>query len=526
MKKVLSLITVFTFMLSMAGCTSDYMEERVTLLETENETLKTENETLKTENETLTESNTELLSAKVLLETTNQTLLTEKEALTTQKATLETSITDLQGQLAEAKSDDRIALETEIAALQLSLDTVNAELEATFDGAIALKTESTITVLPFRNSDDLSLFDLIDNSELTLEYSTSEYGHMITEIGTVQATMFKWVSLLINGESAMAGVDSLEYTNGDIIEFTEETITWNSTFIATFNLETAFSSLEFTTTQGETFYIAIEDLPEGFSASSLIIGSTYQITGMSEVGSKGWGCSNCVIPTAVVATYTTDFTELYDLEIGEEVFLQFTLTEVSAGWQWGQEIKAKDENELLSKDVTSHLLNPFDSGYLFYTMPTELDLEVDKTYVAKFTFDLYPPNSKGQLGLSGIDADGNIDYSTVEFYELDDLGAIVRSVVTYVDDSAPVVTDCSGFTAVRDEMNTGDQCIITFTVTSISWDTPQATDALGVASTDIMGYMFDPSWTGTEVGKTYTVTIEKLANGQIKLIGDLTEAVS
>jgi len=525
MKKIATLFLSLTLVFMMAGCTSDYMEDRLTTLEEQVTTLEEENTTLKETNQELLDTNAALNAAKLALEDAKSALENDKVTLTTSKTALEGQIAQLQTDLENAKSDNQTELESQIATLQTELTEIEKDLAASYDGAFALKLGSDITIFSFKNSDEKSLFDIIDSSEIALEYTDSSYGHMITLIGNQEADLFHWISLLKNGESAMVGVDELTFVDGDIIEFKEKTITWETTFNAEFKGDGGFDNLQFLSETGQTFYIDEINLPSEMTIESFIEGSDYKITGLSEVGSKGYGCSNCVIPSAIEATYIKDFTELYTLEAGTEIMLQFTVTELSAGWVWGNEVKASDSNGLLSKDVTANLQNPFSTGYLFYTFPSNIELEVGKTYVAKLTFDLFPPNSKAQLGFAGTDIDGNIDYNTVEIYELDSSGNIVKSAVKSSDTPSEMKV-CTGFNDIKDNMTTGDQCEVTFTVTSISYGTPMATDILGVPSTDILGYFFDASWDSAEVDKTYTVIVEKQANGQIKLIGDLIETTS
>lgn len=521
MRRITALFLSLVLILGMAGCTSTYMDERLVSLE---EQVKQ----LQTEKETLTLSQSELEVANELLENANEDYEISQNELLSSKSTLEARITELEAELETTTTERETALQNELTALQDELDEVDAKLEGSFDGAFILKLGNDLEVVNFKTSSELSLFEVIETLDITLEYDDTSFGHMITAIGTLEVDLFKWISLYKNGESSMVGVDDITYINGDIIEFKELTVTWESTFNAVYNGDGGFDNSSFTALTGETFYISNADLPEGFTTTDLIEGSEYVITGLSEVGSKGYGCSNCVIPSNIEMTYVDDFTELYDLEAGSEVFLKFTVTELSAGWIWGNEVKASDANGLLSKDITGNLLNPYSSGYLFYTFPESINLVIGETYVAKLAFDLFPPNSKAQLGFAGTDIDGNVDLDTVEIYLLDSNGDIVESAVTTPDTpEIPVVPEgVKSFHYFRDEMNTGDQCQVEFTVTSISWGTPQATDSFGNPSTDVIAYLFDMTWSGAELDKTYIATVEKLANGQISLVGELVEVIN
>lgn len=522
MKKTLQLLTVLFLAFMVTGCSSDYMEERLISLEQDNKTLLEEKQTLETEKSALETTNDELVDAVALLETIKTELNDERTTMQTNIVTLEASITALETELLSAKSDDRILLETEISDLKVKISALNAAYDETYDGAILLVTGNTNTILPFRIRDNLSLFDLLDKSDLDMLYENSEYGHFINTIGTIESDIFHWVSMKLNGEAATSGVDTLIYKNGDIIEFNEVTIDWDTDFILTFDSISPFGSYHFKTTDDESVFISENDFSEEYT---FLQGASYSISGMSEVGSKGWGwgCSNCIIPTTITPLFVSDFTEIYDLENGEEVFLEFTITELSSGALWGQEMFAEDSNGLLSKDITELLTSPYSSGYLFYTMATELDLVVGEKYVAKFTFDLYPPNSKGQLGLAGIDSYGVIDYSTVEFYRINENSEIIESIVTFVDTTPSPIGTCSGFSDILNNKTTGDQCQITFTVSNITWGTPSGIDLLGVNSNDLMSFMFDSSWGDAVLNTSYTVMVEKLSNNQIKLIGDLVE---
>lgn len=516
MKFASKIFTALFLVLLMAGCTTEDLDTRITELEKQNaELVSTISENQST--------NTELIKDSSTLVMDKANLLAAKDELEDAILELEQTILLLTEAVEAAKSDDRIVLEATIAGLENEIDTLEVALSAKFDGAFVLVLKNDTYVVNYNLEDELSIFELIDNLDIDFSYEESEWGHFVTGVGSVQSSIFKYVSFYKNGEMASQGIDVLSYENGDIISFLEETISWESTFEVKLQQITSSNSLEFITKDNEVFYVMEDDLPEGMDTLSFLVGSDYLVTGVSEVGSLGWGCSNCVIASNIVSDYTKDFTQLYELEIRDEVYLEFTITELISGSQWGTELFAKDINELLSSDVTEHLDNPYSTGYLFYTLPDELELQVGKTYVAKFTFDLYPPNSKGQLGLSGIDSNGDIDYDTVEFYELDDNGEIVGSIVTWVDPNPPVIDTCTGFQDAYDNLSTGDQCMISFTVDAIVWGTPQATDLLGTFSEDVMAYIFDASWGAAEVGKSYTVLIEKQSNNQIKLIGDLTE---
>lgn len=521
MKKIATIFFSIIFVTLMAGCTSDYMEERLVILEEETQALETTKIELTDSNDLLTTERDDLTISKDLLEDQISKVTVERDSLTVLKSTLESQIIQLGIELENAKSDNQIALETKIAALESDLDEVTLQLESSFDGAFILKINNELSVFNYKSEDNLTLFDHIEASDLIFEYSNSSFGHMVNTVGSITEDMFHWVSLFINDEGSMVGIDDLEFHNGDIIEFKQLPITWDTTFTATYNGDGGFNNLQFTTTTGELFYIDEDNLPEGMTINAFIVGSDYQITGMSEVAAVGYGCSNCIIPTTIIADYITDFTQLYTLEAGSTLFLQFTVTELSDGWVWGTEVKASDSNGVLSADVTQNLLNPFSSGYLFYTFPEDIELEVGSTYVAKLGFDLFPPNSKAQLGFVGIDIDGNIDYENVEIYLLDDEGNIVKSAVATEEPNEKQV--CTGFSDIRDNLNAQEQCEVSFTVSTITLGTPQAIDKLDIPSTDIMGYFFDSSWSDVVEGKSYTVTIEKQINGQIKLIGSLLE---
>jgi len=74
-----------------------------------------------------------------------------------------------------------------------------------------------------------SVFDMIEASDIELVYTTTEFGPYITQIGDLKQDSFHWLGFTKNGEFASSGIDTIEYTDGDVFEFTRNLSNWELT---------------------------------------------------------------------------------------------------------------------------------------------------------------------------------------------------------------------------------------------------------------------------------------------------------
>jgi len=92
-------------------------------------------------------------------------------------------------------------------------------IEALFDGYIEVIIGNDQFALTYLESEELSVFELIQNSEIQMTFIETTWGEMITSIGEFKSDDFHWIGFTINGEFAMEGLGMINYQHQDIFEF-------------------------------------------------------------------------------------------------------------------------------------------------------------------------------------------------------------------------------------------------------------------------------------------------------------------
>jgi hypothetical protein len=290
------------------------------------------------------------------------------------------------------------------ASDQVDIDIIfsASTVEATYDGYIELLMNNLSTYLTYHNEDDHSVFDLIDQSNLEMTYQSTDFGPFITGIGPLKADDFFWLGFTKNGEYAMEGLDQIAYQSGDTFTFTENLVTWQV------NIEAELMAIEsdhlvFENDQ-QSFKVYHNNLDESVIKSDLTIGFIYQVTGMpSEDTEEGNYIFNATMIDKVVIN---DFTQLYDLEIGQIFILEFTVSFVEESSAFGYEIFATDINGLSSTEISSEMTVSSQTDYIFYTIPDGYSLEVGQTYIGKFIYQVNEPSTVPQITLYEFDLNG------------------------------------------------------------------------------------------------------------------------
>lgn len=249
-----------------------------------------------------------------------------------------------------------------------------------------------------------SVFDLmVDSEDINVDYTDSEWGPYIKGVNDITEDSFHWVSFTKNGEFAMSGIDSIDYADGDVFEFTEELATWELTL--NFELTDKLSDYLVFHNAEESLVIYYSDLPDSLSADDLVIGFIYNLTAFVDIEKTD---SKIVLnPTDISIDAIEDFTELYSIAIGDIFILQFTVTSFESSSAFGSEFFAKDINNLSSKDLFPNMPDPANSDYIFYSLPNGYDLTVGQTYYGKFIYQVNAPSTYGQITLYEEDILGN-----------------------------------------------------------------------------------------------------------------------
>jgi hypothetical protein len=270
-----------------------------------------------------------------------------------------------------------------------------------FEGHIIIKMGEQIIPLIYSNLDD-SVLDLIASSDIELEFTTSEYGAMITQIGSFEQDDFHWIGFTKNDEFAMSGIDSIEYEDGDVFEFTENLVSWEIMLEAEL-MEKHEDYLVFENLN-QSFIVYHAQLPEGILPEDLVIGFIYSMSGL--VVDSTNDDLNLFNPNTLTLNVIDDFTDLYDLEVGDVVILEFTVTYTEDSYEFGTEIFASDINGLSSTDISEHMIVPSTTDYIFYTIPDGYDLQVGETYIGRFIYQVNEPSTIPQLTLYEYDING------------------------------------------------------------------------------------------------------------------------
>jgi hypothetical protein len=291
------------------------------------------------------------------------------------------------------------------ASDQLDIDIIfNATLvEPTYDGYIQLVMNDISTYLTYHNDDAYSVFDLIEQSNLEMTYQSSDFGPFITGIGPLKADDFFWLSFTKNGEFAMEGLDRIAYQSGDTFTFTENLVTWQVTIEAEL-MAIEEDHLVFENHQ-QSFKVYHTNLDESVIQTDLTIGFIYQLSGTPSEQSieDNYIFNVTMIDLAVI----DDFTQLYQLEIGQIFMLEFTVSFVEESSAFGYEIFATDVNGLSSTEISSEMSVSSETDYIFYTIPDDYPLEVGQTYIGKFIYQVNEPSTVPQITLYELDFNGD-----------------------------------------------------------------------------------------------------------------------
>lgn len=270
-----------------------------------------------------------------------------------------------------------------------SLTVTVSEISENFEGYIVLRLGDSEKILTYDNS-ELSVLEIIESSEVHLEYTTSEYGAMISEIGAFKQDDFHWIGFTKNGEFAMSGVDSIDYVSGDVFEFTENLSTWEISFSAEL-IDIVESAWVFQS--GEQVFHTNILTPE--VEMPLVIGYEYAIIGTMTASSTDENMVFDIVSIEVNAI--SDFTELYTLEEGDVFILEFTVSYVEDSLEFGTEIFAEDVNDLSSTEISGYMSVPSNTDYVFYTIPDGVILEVGTSYYGKFIYQVNEPSTIPQI---------------------------------------------------------------------------------------------------------------------------------
>lgn len=250
--------------------------------------------------------------------------------------------------------------------------------------------------LKLLESENLSLLELIEDSEIDVDYYETDFGNMLTKVGSVEEDSFHWIAFTKNGEPAELGIDSITYEDGDEFEFIAELKTWPLVLLAEYQGiedESYLFALE-----DEYFYIESDNLPVSWT-NEFYQGMAYEINGSinQEKLDEEYYYIN---PESISEIVITDFTELYDIDEGDIVYIGFRVTEIEDGSVFGNEFFAEDINGLSSKDISVNMTPSYTTDYIFYTLPEEITIEVGSYYIGRFVYDTFEPNNNPQLALT------------------------------------------------------------------------------------------------------------------------------
>ncbi|MCF7923853.1 MAG: hypothetical protein K9L64_01955 [Candidatus Izimaplasma sp.] len=285
----------------------------------------------------------------------------------------------------------------------------------TYSEEVVIEIKDEEYVLGFSEDEDKSLFDLIEESSIELDYYETDYGNMITRIGSVEEDSFHWISFTKNNDFATEGLDTISYEDGDVFSFSEDLKDWQQTFIAEYQGSDTFGLLFIL--NDEYFYVENQNLPGEWIESDLIVGLSYEITGSLDSTRLDEDNFYLAVDT-IEENVIDDFTELYSSDEGDIVYIVFTVTELEQSYEFGSEVFAEDINGLSSKDISENLNPSYTTDYIFYTFPDEITLEVGKSYVGRFIYQTYEPNQNLQFGLTKENIQGEeTDYFVEEIEE-------------------------------------------------------------------------------------------------------------
>ncbi|QWC00669.1 DUF4430 domain-containing protein [Mycoplasmatota bacterium] len=276
-----------------------------------------------------------------------------------------------------------------------------SDIEANFEYIEVITGQDTYHLF-YETDTDMSVFDIISESEIELEYTTSDYGPMITKIGELVQDDFHWIGFTVNGEYADKGLDTIAYQDGDVFEFTENISNWELSISAEI-IEMNQSEVIFQNNK-QAFIVKIEDLPENILVSDLHIGFIYELRGLVDTEAN----ETFIVfnPSDLKLDVIKDFTELYNLEIGDIFILQFKVTYVESSSAFGSEIYAEDINGISSTEISGHMKYPSTTDYLFYTIPDGYSLLEDNTYIGRFIYQTNEPSQIPQITLYEVDING------------------------------------------------------------------------------------------------------------------------
>ena len=276
------------------------------------------------------------------------------------------------------------------------------EINPSFDGVIDIVIGDETYQLTFTTDmiDELSVLDLIDLSDISIKYVDTTYGPMVTQIGSLQNDQFHWIGYTINNETAMEGLNTISYSDGDVFEFTDN-------FLFTTRLTAELLDIEedylLFGNSFQEFIVNTDSLPETWTVNDFNIGFIYMMSGDIDQTSMD---QNVLIPNEIEIDVIKDFTELYYLEVSQVFLLQFTVTFIEESSEFGFEIFAEDINGVLSKDISNNMRYPSSTNYIFYTIPDGYLLEVGKTYIGRFIYQVNEPSTIPQLTLYEYNRNG------------------------------------------------------------------------------------------------------------------------
>lgn len=234
---------------------------------------------------------------------------------------------------------------TELVTTELVTEALTSELvtdapttEMVYDNHISVVIGSETYLLGYNTEDDHSLLDLIEASGIHLSYNTTEYGAMVLEIGDFTQDEFHWIGFTVNDEFAMSGIDSIDYLDGDVFEFTQNLTSWEMTLEAT---ALSFNESFYTFSVNDyLIQVPLEDISE-----EVITGERYSIVGMpqSEDGLDiGFSLSSCTpisyegyitikLGTDLLPlTYEDQSQSVLDLIEASEIQLTYIMTDFGA----------------------------------------------------------------------------------------------------------------------------------------------------------------------------------------------------
>jgi hypothetical protein len=268
---------------------------------------------------------------------------------------------------------------------------------SSYEGYINIRMDENDNYIAYDDLDS-SVLELIEASDIHLVYTTSEYGAMVTEIGDYKADTFHWIGFTKNDEFATEGLGQIAYEDGDVFEFTENFSNWEMTIEVTYD------------SSDDTYaYFLIGDYQVNVLLSEitdvLFKNETYSITMTPQSINEQEVLVTLSTIEPLSYVVINDFTELYSIELNDVFFLEFTVTSYEGSSAFGYELFADDVNGLSSTDIFPNMPYPSQSDYVFYTIPDGYTLELGKTYIGRFIYQVNDPSTIAQITLyeDGLD---------------------------------------------------------------------------------------------------------------------------